>query len=133
MPVYPGTAVTGAGLPTPPRAEGDAGIEWVIREILSAPDHISPPMGRVTSCTVMLRAYIKEAAAQVRATAAALPADDPRRIAAESSVAEALHRVDTLRPGSGLRSAFDCARGLALAARELRDHKEALREGDWPC
>ncbi|MCC3770029.1 DUF6415 family natural product biosynthesis protein, partial [Streptomyces sp. UNOC14_S4] len=80
-----------------------------------------------------LRLYLKKTAAAVQAAAAALPADDPRRAAAESSAAEALHRAETLKPGNGLQSAFDCARGLALAARELRDHKKALYEGNSSC
>ncbi|WKK22807.1 DUF6415 family natural product biosynthesis protein [Streptomyces olivoreticuli] len=126
MPVWPGTAVTTAGPPTPPRAEGDDGIEWAIRAILDAPSHISPPMGRVSSSTVVLRAYIKKTAQEVRETASALPVDDPRRAAAESSAAEGLHRVNELGPGSGLRSAFDYARGLALSAKALRDHRAEL-------
>ncbi len=125
MPVWPGTAVTAAGPPTPPRAEGDDGIEWAIRAILDAPSHISPPMGRVSSSTVVLRAYIKKTAQGVRDAASALPADDPRRIAAESSATEALHRVE-LGPGNGLRSAFDYARGLALSAQALRDLRAEL-------
>ncbi|MEV6669771.1 DUF6415 family natural product biosynthesis protein [Streptomyces sp. NPDC051162] len=122
MPVWPGTAVTAAGSTNPPRAEGDDGIEWAIRAILDAPSHISPPMGRVSSCTVVLRAYIKKTAQGVRDAAGALSADGPRRAAAESSAAEGLHRVSELGPGSGLRSAFDYARALALVARELRGH-----------
>ncbi|RLU92204.1 hypothetical protein CTZ27_20370 [Streptomyces griseocarneus] len=134
MPVCPGTAMTHAG-PTPPRT-GDDVIGWAIRAILGSDSHISPPEGRVTSATVVLRAYVKKTAAEVRDIVAALPASDPRRVAAERSAAEGIHRAVTLGPGNGLRSAFDYARGLAQVAEELRDHKAALRtapEEDPSC
>ncbi|RLV08530.1 hypothetical protein CTZ27_06960 [Streptomyces griseocarneus] len=131
MPICPGTAVTVAGRPTPPRAEGD--IEWAIRAVLDAPSHVSPPEGRITSSAAVLRGYIKRTAAEVRDAAAALPVGDPRRVAAEDSAAEGLHRAEKLKLGNGLRSAFDCARALALVAQELRDHKEKLCSGGSPC
>lgn len=132
MPVCPGTAVTPVGRPDSPRPDGDEHIGSVIRMILGAPSHISPPVGTVSSSTVILRAYIKETAVAVQTAAGALPAEDPRRGAAERSAAEALHRVTALGPGSGLRSAFDHARGLARAAQELREHR-ALLDGGQPC
>ncbi|MFI1800580.1 DUF6415 family natural product biosynthesis protein [Streptomyces sp. NPDC020379] len=133
MPVCPGTAVTPVGRPDSHHPDGDDLIRSVIRTILGAPSHISPPVGSVSSSTVILRAYIKETAVAVQAAAGALPASDPRREPAERSAAEALHRVNALGPGSGLRSAFDHARGLALAAQELRDQRELLRDGGQPC
>ncbi|MCC3771199.1 DUF6415 family natural product biosynthesis protein [Streptomyces sp. UNOC14_S4] len=134
MPIFPGTAMAHAA-PTPPRT-GDDVIEWAIRDILGSHSHISPPEGRITSATVVLRAYVKKTAAEVRDVVAALPAADPRRVAAERSAAEGLHRALTLGPGNGLRSAFDYARGLAQVAQELRDHRAELRtapEEDLSC
>ncbi|GAA0435248.1 DUF6415 family natural product biosynthesis protein [Streptomyces luteireticuli] len=125
MPVWPGTGMTHGGR----RAEAacDADIVALADSLLGAPAHIMPPMGKVSSATVLLRRYILTASGAVRAGAAELlPRDDPRRVAAEKAVDEALHRVERVGPGDGLRSAFGYARSLAQSARELRGHLQKL-------
>lgn len=129
MPVWPGTAMTNGGRNTPPRprCEADTDILALADSVLAAPSHILPPMGKVTSTTVLLRCFIKATAATVAETAATLlPRDDPRRVAAEKAADEALHRADRVGPGDGLRSAYGYARGLAQSARELRGHAQKL-------
>ncbi|KNB52856.1 DUF6415 family natural product biosynthesis protein [Streptomyces caatingaensis] len=123
--------MTNGGRATPPRprceAGPDADILALADAILAAPAHILPPVGKVTSATVLLRRFIKTRAADVaEAAAGLLPRDDPRRVAAEKAVDEALHRADRVGPGDGLRSAYGYARGLAQSARELRGHAEKL-------
>ncbi|MBH1933444.1 hypothetical protein I5Q34_03935 [Streptomyces sp. AV19] len=132
MPVWPGTAMTNGGrtgpLPPPrPRGTDDADIVALAESLLGAPAHILPPMGKVSSATVLLRRHIRTASDAVRVAAAELlPRDDPRRVAAEKAVDEGLHRVERVGPGDGLRSAFGYARSLAQSARELRGHLQKL-------
>ncbi|MGW1074839.1 DUF6415 family natural product biosynthesis protein [Streptomyces sp. NPDC002537] len=131
MPAYPGTAVADAGRHLP-----DA-TETVIKTILGTPAHMPLPVGRVTSSTAILRAWIRKTVVEVRNDVGVLPVDDPLRAAVEGSAEEALHRADELGPGSGLQSAFDYVRGLALVAQELCGHRERLRaaaaEEGRPC